>query len=349
MLPVAWLMLLCAPVMAQSDLSVSTEYSGYNALLSGGLFPERPTSSGGSITPSRPRTLRIIARNLGSVTVSSAFVSLSVSEDINSRLVATPSPDCNLTATPPLRDARWQIGAMTAGAQHECTLTLRPASTDRTSSGILTARISAVGNVDPIGANNAGTSYGVLVSPVDYVRDMSLSIRSPQGILRPGVTYEIDFTLTNLGPGQEGNPLFTQAIYSELYRVGPAFGEYFALGYGGDPDCRYFVTDVGPGRVSEISFGPLAPGASRTCTMLLAVFPGGSGIRRLPFWNLGELPGVFDERIDNNIADAVFQYSALPIPVGSPFLWLALALGVGALGVAAVGGVRGSARAKPRA
>jgi hypothetical protein len=322
------------PSHGQSDLSVTTEYSGYNALLSGGLFPARPTSSGGSITPSRPRTFRIIARNLGPASVAEAFVRVIASDGIDNIVAATASPTCSLSTTPPLRDARWMIGTMAPGAQMECTLMLTLAAPTSIGDALLGARISANGNIDPTSANNIGTLYGLLVSPIDYIRDMSLSIRSPQGILRPGVAYTIDFTLTNLGPGLEGNPQLPQTIYSELYRVGPAFGEYFALAYDGDPDCRYVVTDVGAGRVSEIAFGPLPPGTSRTCTMLLAVFPGGTGIRRLPFWSLGELPGVFDERLDNNIAEAVFQYSAPPvsIPFGTRATWVLLALLLGLLG-----------------
>jgi hypothetical protein len=331
----AWLPLaFSAPATSQSDLSVSTEYSGFNALFAGALIPPRPTSSGGSIMPSRPKTLRITARNVGPGIVADVAVRLFTGEDISNRIVATPSPGCTLTPTPPLHDAQWMIGAMAPGSERECTLTLRPAPGDRTSGGVLTALIAAADNTDPIDANNVGTLYEVPVSPVDYIRDMSLSIRSPQGILRPGVLYTIDFTLTNLGPGQQGDPQFPQTIYSELYRVGPAFGEYFALAYDGDPDCRYLVTDIGTARVSEIAFASLPPGNSRTCTMLLAVFPGGTGIRRLPFWSLGELPGVFDERLDNNIAEAVFQYSAPPvsIPFGTRATWVLLALLLGLLG-----------------
>jgi hypothetical protein len=192
------------------------------------------------------------------------------------------------------------------------------------------ARIGAVGNIDPIPANDRGALYGVVYSPVDYNRDMSLSIHAPSGILVPGRIYEVDFTLANLGPGIEGNPNFTQSIVSETYLVGPGSGEFFALAWDGDPDCRYFVTDVGSGtfaRTSEIMFGPLAPGQSRTCTMLLAVFPGGRGVRRLPFWNWAETPGTFDARLDNNIADLVMQYEPAGIPSASRTALLLLIAG----------------------
>jgi hypothetical protein len=176
----------------------------------------------------------------------------------------------------------------------------------------------------------------VYVSPVDYIRDMALSIRSPAGILRPGVVYNVDFTLANLGPGLEGDPNFTQNIYSQTYLVGPGSGEFFAFAYDGDPDCRYLVEDVGSetfARTSIITFGPLAPGQSRTCTLLLAVLPGATGTRRLPFWNYAELPGVFDERLDNNIADLVLQYSPPTIPAGSPWGWALLGLALGGAGL----------------
>jgi len=215
-------------------------------------------------------------------------------------------------------------------------VTLSSATNLFPASSFLQAIVRSPTNADPVPGNDRGQAYEVVISPVDYIRDMALSIQSPAGILRPGVAYNVDFTLTNLGPGLEGNPNFTQDIYSQTYLVGPGSGEFFAFAYNGDPDCRYLVEDVGSGtfaRTSIITFGPLAPGQSRTCTLLLAVLPGATGTRRLPFWNYAELPGVFDERLDNNIADLVLTYSAPTIPAGSAWTWWALALAVAGFGL----------------
>lgn len=321
---------------AQSDLSVSAEYSGFDYRSIRGLTPPPPTSSGGSITPTRPKVLQMIVRNDGPADVSEAFVEMFAQDSVSAWIVAAPSPGCNFTATPPVDGARWSIGPIANGAQIECTLTLTPAPGAFPRRGVIRPTVYANGNTDPVPTNNLGTPYDVVTSPVDYVRDMALEIRSPQGILQPGIVYNVDFTLTNLGPGQEGHPNFTQSIYSERYGVGPAAGEFFALAYDGDPDCRYFVTDIGAvliSRTSEIQFGPLAPGQSRTCTLLLAVFPGAEGVRRLPFWNFAELPGVFDERLDNNIADLVLPCSPPTIPAGSPWSWALLGLALGGAGL----------------
>lgn len=325
------------PTSAQSDLSITTSYSGFDARATPSFLPPPPVSSGGSITPARPKTFQISVQNHGSGDVNDAFVELFAGSSVSPGIGASPSAGCNLTPTPPLDAARWTIGHLPAGAQRECTLTLFPAPAEFPRGGVIRARVGANGNLDPRPNNDAGTPYDVLVSPVDYVRDMALEIRSPQGILRPGIAYPIDFVLTNRGPGLEGNPNFTQSIYSERYGVGPAAGEFFALAYDGDPDCRYFVTDVGAvviSRISEIQFGPLAPGQSRTCTMLVAVFPGATGARRLLFWNFAELPGVFDERLDNNIADLNLLYSAPSIPAGSRWTWLIMAVALAGIGLA---------------
>lgn len=321
---------------AQSDLSISTRYSGFDALTRPGLTPPPPVSSGGSITPMRPQALQVVVRNHGPADVADAFVELFAQTGVSPGIIATPSTGCSFTNTPPLNMARWSIGPIGSNAQVECVLTLTPAPADFPRGGVVRARVDANGNIDPLPGNNVGAPYEVYVSPADYVRDMALEIRSPQGILQPGIVYNVDFTLTNLGPGQEGHPNFTQSIYSERYGVGPAAGEFFALAYDGDPDCRYFVTDIGAvliSRTSEIQFGPLAPGQSRTCTLLLAVFPGAEGVRRLPFWNFAELPGVFDERLDNNIAELVLQYSPPTIPAGSPWSWALLGLALGGAGL----------------
>lgn len=325
---------MSAPSLAQADLAVSTQYSGFDYFTAGGLIPNRPTSSGGSIRPGRSQTLRIVARNPGPGTVSGVYVELRAGPAITQRVVATPGPGCSLPPTPPLDAARWLIGAMAPGMQVECTLTLTPVPGGPTGIDVLVARIRADGNIDPDSANDL-SGHEVGVSSVDYIRDMQLSIRSPQGILRPGTFHPVDFTLTNLGPGPDNEPGSTQNVYSELYRINGPESERFDLVYDGDPDCRYFVNDIGQviiARVSDIIVGPLPAGASRTCTLLLFVRPGGSGIRRLSFWNLAEDPGVFDERLDNNIADMVLQYSAVPVPAGSPWAWVLLALTVGAAG-----------------
>ena len=330
------LVLVTAPAAAQSDLSITTDYSGFNGLTNSGLFPPRPTSSGGSITPGRPQTLRIVARNSGPGAVANAFVSLRAGPSITGRVVAEPSPGCNLTATLPLDGARWAIGALAAGSQIECTLTLRPGTMDRPWSAVLSARVGAEGNVDPNPSNDGGPGYEVVVSPTDFVRDMALSIRSPQGILRPGIPYAVDFTLTNLGPGEESFPGFRQRVYSEMYLIGPASQEFFAIPTSDDPDCAHFYELIGQvtfGVVSEIRFESLAPGQSRTCTLQFTIRQGATGVRRLAFWNLGEQPGVFDENLANNVAEVVLQYSPPTIPAGSPWTWWLLGLALGGAGL----------------
>jgi hypothetical protein len=323
--------------LAQNDLAVATEYSGFDARTRPGTTPPPPVSSGGSITQTRTQRLTIVAQNLGTTSVASAYVELFVGSDASARLTASTGPECALSvAGPPLNGARWNLPALAAGETRQCILTLRALPIPPGTSGIIRARIGSTSNIDPVPTNDSGPPYDVYVSPVDYIRDMALSIRSPAGILRPGIPYSVDFTLTNFGPGLEGDPNFTQDIYSQTYLVGPGSGEFFAFAYDGDPDCRYLVEDVGSGtfaRTSIITFGPLAPGQSRTCTLLLAVLPGATGTRRLPFWNYAELPGVFDERLENNIADLTLQYSAPAIPAGSPWAWLVLALALGSVGL----------------
>lgn len=330
------LALVAGGAAAQSDLSVTTEYSGFNGFTFSGLFPPRPTSSGGSISPGRPQTLTIVARNNDMASVANAIVSLRAGPDISNRVLALAGPGCNLSANPPLDGARWTIGAMAAGAQVECILTLRPGTLDRPWSGVIGARIGAEGNTDPQPDNDAGRSYEVVVSPADFVRDMALRIESPQGILRPGIAHPVEFTLTNLGPGQESFPGFRQRLYSEMYLIGPASREFFAIPTSDDPDCRHFVELVGQvtfGVVSEIVFEPLAPGQSRTCTLQFTIRPGAEGVRRLAFWNLGEQPGVFDANLSNNVAEAVLLYSAPTIPAGSPLGWMLLGLALGGAGL----------------
>lgn len=323
--------------IAQNDLTVATSYTGFDAQSRPGVTPPPPVSSGGSITQTRTQRLTIFVRNLGSASEANAFVELFVGTDIRARLTASTGAECALSTTGPLLNGtRWNLPPLAAGESRQCIVTLRAMPIPFPVSGVIRARVGSSANVDPVPANDSAQPYDVYVSPVDYIRDMALSIRSPAGILRPGIAYNVDFTLTNLGPGLEGNPNFTQDIYSETYLVGAGSGEFFAFAYDGDPDCRYLVEDVGSGtfaRTSIITFGPLAPGQSRTCTLLLAVFPGATGTRRLPFWNYAELPGVFDERLDNNIADLVLQYSIPTIPAGSTWGWILLGLALGGAGL----------------
>lgn len=162
---------------------------------------------------------------------------------------------------------------------------------------------------------------------------MALSIRSPPQVLVPGGAYEADFTFANLGPGEEGDPTNAQLAYSDGYLIGPESNEFFGLVGTGDPDCTLGAADIGSLRYSDIRFGPLPPGTSRTCTLRITIRPGAVGTRVLGWYNWAEGSGIFDTNLANNRAQLVLQFPAAPVDAGSRWSLAVLALCI-LLGVA---------------
>lgn len=319
-----------------TDLSISVSYSGFNIGTASGILMPPPTSTGGSITTTREQILRATASNLGPADAANVVVELATSPAVSPHLVATPEPGCLLDApSPPFTGRQWLIGNLAVGASVSCSITLRvlPTLPFRQETNLAVHVRSPTVN-DPNAANDRLPLLSpllVYVSPIDYIRDMALTIRSPPGVQSPGAFTQVDFTMSNLGPGAEGPSNFTQIAYSEVYLVGSGVNEYFAFADSGDPDCNYRVSDVGQvvfARSSEIVFGPLPPGTSRTCTVLLAILPGAIGNRTLSFYNWAEGPGVFDADLSNNRADLVLQFPPAPIPSMG---WSALLFLIGAL------------------
>lgn len=343
----------CAPSFGSAqvvttDLALEARYTGFDYVNVSPLGPPPPTSTGGSITPTRVQVLNLVARNLGSVAAAGVVVTFQTSGQVSPHLSATPDSGCLFdAAAPPFSGLRWLTGPLTAGAEVTCNVTLRCQASCPYALAWTGGSISSPSVTDPRSQNNVGGTV-MFTAPEDFVRDMALSISSPAGILAPGSVTTVDFTMTNRGPGPESPPNFTQIAYSERYLVGPGSTEYFELAEIGDPDCSYRVTDVGSinfTRSSEIVFGPLPPGVSRTCTMGLFIFPNAVGSRSLAFYNWAEGPGVFDADLSNNTAYLRLQFPPAPIPADDPW-WLAvLALLVAGCGWASLVRMRVTARA----
>lgn len=332
---IAALLILLVPgsfAVAQttSDLSVSMSYTGFDDRTIGGLWLPPPTSSGGSITRTRPQRLTINVTNLGPSALSAIFVEFFTPADRSALLTVTEIA-CTPDRSTPLSGLRLDVGALAPGAARACIVEFRPSAIAPVTFSVpMIMTVFAPGNADPAPANDQAR-LGAIGALDDYIRDMDLSVRSPIGVLSPGTSHLFDVTLANRGPGLEGSPGFTQVIYSQRYEVGPLSNDRFGFSETGDPDCIYRVTDIGSGtfsRVAELVFGPLPPGASRTCTMRLHVLSGASGVRALEFYNWAEQPGVFDENLANNRASLVLQFPPTPVDAGSPHGWSLLALSI---------------------
>lgn len=319
--------LVASPCSAQTtaDLSISGSYSGFNDANSGPPpFMNPPTTTGGSITTTRTQTWTLTARNLGPGNVGNTVASLTVASSLSPFLLATTDPGCTLSSpTPPFNAVAWSIGPLLAGASATCVITLRVSPEVFPQRSSLTAQISASGNTDPDPSNNRNAPLFVFASPRDFIRDMALSIRSPTEMVTNDRYSTIDFTLTNRGPGDEGfYPPFTQLVFSAPYRVGAGTDESFGFASSGDADCEYRVSDIGQVtfvRSSELIFGPLPPGASRTCTLLVFAAPGATGMRQLNWYNPTEGPGTFDTDISNNTATMTLQFT--PTAVAAMSRW----------------------------
>lgn len=329
-----------------ADLAITGVYSGLDGNTVGPPpFRLLPTTTGGSITPTRSQTWRLTARNLGPGNASSVIVTLLTGAQVSPHLSATPDGGCALSSpTPPFNSASWVVGNLPLGSVADCTLTLSVAPTVFPQESSLVARIAAAGNTDPNASNDRSPSLFAIFSSRDFIRDMALSIRSPTGIVSNDRFSAIDFTLTNRGPGEEGFfPPFNQLLFSAPYRVGPGTDESFGFASSGDPDCEYRVSDIGQVtfvRSSELIFGPMPPGTSRTCTLLVFAAPGATGVRQLDWYNGTEGPGTFDTDISNNTATMTLQFAPAPVTAISRWgITLAAAL-VLCLGLVAARSIR---------
>lgn len=320
---------------SNSDLAIEMSYSGFDGLSITGFIVPPPTSTGGSITQTRSQRLTIDARNLGVVEAGDVVVEFFGGPSASPYLMATGF-GCTLDrAAPPITGVRWLLGALPAGSIRRCVVELRSIDAVPGSGaygGAIALRIIAATNNDPNSANDraAVVIYG---SRVDYIRDMALSIESPNQVLVPGGAYDVDFTFANLGPGDEGDPTNAQLAYSDGYLVGPESNEFFGLAGTGDPDCTLGAADIGSLRYSDIRFGPLPPGTSRTCTLRVTVRAGAVGTRVLGWYNWAEGSGIFDTNLANNRAQLVLQFPPAPVSTGSRWGWLMLALAIVLMGV----------------
>jgi len=311
-----------------SDLAVSMSYTGFDDRTIVGLWLPPPSSSGGSITRTRPQRLTLDVTNRGPSSLATVALEFSAPADRSTYLSVTEVA-CMPDRSTPLAGLRLDAGALNIGTTRRCIVEFRPSVVAPSIFSVpMAVRVLALANSDPNPTNDR-VQLGAVGALDDYVRDMDLSIRSPVGLLSPGTSHLFDVTLTNQGPGQEGSPGFTQVIYSQVYEVGPLSSDYFGFSEAGDPDCVYRVTDLGSGtfsRVSELVFGPLAPGASRTCTMRVHVLPGAVGARALEFYNWAEQPGVFDADLRNNRSQLGLGFPPASVDAGTPRAWFALAL-----------------------
>lgn len=317
-------------VLAQTsnDLALSMSYSGFDGLSITGFIVPPPTSTGGSITQTRPQRMTIDARNLGPGEANDVTVTF-LSGPSASPYLSASAIGCTLDrAAPPLDGVRWVLGTLPVGALRRCIVDLRaidavPGAGSFGDSVVL--RIAAAANIDPNPGNNNRVGVVIYGSRVDYIRDMALSIRSPPQVLVPGGAYEADFTFANLGPGDEGDPTNAQLAYSDGYLVGPESNEFFGLAGTGDPDCTLGAADIGSLRYSDIRFGPLPPGTSRTCTLRVTIRAGAVGTRVLGWYNWAEGSGIFDTNLANNRAQLVLQFPPAPVNAGSRWGWWVLA------------------------
>lgn len=333
-------LLLAGASIAQtsSDLSVAMTYTGFDDRTLVGLWLPPPTSSGGSITRSRPQRLTISVFNQGPNPLDRAYLEFFTPAD-RSAFLAVTEVACPPDRTTPLSGLRLDVGPLAVGESRECAVDFRPADAAPAIFSVpLTATAMAMTNTDPVSANNQ-VRLGAIGARDDYIRDMDLSIRSPTGVMAPGTSHLFDVTLTNRGPGPEGVPGDRQIAYSQRYEVGPLSVDRFGFSETGDPDCGYRVTDIGSGtfsRVSELVFGALPPGSSRTCTMRVHVLSGASGVRVLEFYNWAEDNGVYDERLANNRAQLILQFPAVAVDAGTRVGWMAMAMALFVLAAMAI-------------
>lgn len=332
-------LLLAGASIAQtsSDLSVAMTYTGFDDRTLAGFWLPPPTSSGGSITRSRPQRLTISVFNQGPNPLDRVYLEFFTPAD-RSAFLAVNEVACPPDRTTPLSGLRLDVGPVGVGERRDCAVDFRPADGAPAFFTVpLTATAMAVMNTDPASANNQ-VRLGVFGALDDYIRDMDLSIRSPTGVLAPGTSHLFDVTLTNRGPGPEGvRP--GEIAYSQRYEAGLQAVDRFGFSETGDPDCRYRVTDLGGdtfSRSSELVFEPLPPGTSRTCTMRVHVLSGASGVRTLEFYNWAEGHGVFDENLANNRARLILQFPAIAVDAGTRVGWGAMAMALFVLAAMAI-------------
>ena len=196
----------------------------------------------------------------------------------------------------------------------------RPGPSDGGEGGVqFFARVRSESVTDPFGNNDlVGLAFGI--SPVTYVRDLELTIRSPSGLFPAGSVGAVDLSFTNHGP--DNDPTTTKEItVSDPFLV--SFGDdprgvRFALASTEDSDCTVSADDIDGSinqRTLQIDFQPVVAGTTRTCTLMVRALAGAVGRSTLRFVALGNHPGEVDPVPGNNSAFMLLQHDVDAVAV----------------------------------
>jgi hypothetical protein len=281
------------------------------------------TFSGEVVTQTRTVNVAFTATNLGpDAATGVAANSLAVFPFDGTQLAYSIDPGCAVTSSGPVNAQilSWQIGTLVAGAQRQCTFTLRALPTTVQQSEQFGLRVSGT-EPDPVSSNNTAGRL-LAISPIDVVSDIGieLAVQPAQGIIPRDGSGRLFVTIRNLGPE---TAQVIQAI-SDPY-PSPFFGPYpFELFLVPEDPCtsRLEVELTS----SQALVGPagftLPAGASVTCVLGIDVPDNVSIVSyTLVFRSALTFFGALDPNPANDLGRIELQLSPPPVPVraSNPF------------------------------
>lgn len=281
------------------------------------------TVTGAVVTQTRPQTLSFVATNDGTaaasnVTATSAF--------------AFPGNDLDLVATCPIsisgpinsQTVTWSIGALAAGAQRICNVTLRALASATSSSRFFALRLAA-DQVDPFPGNNiAGALF--VVSSFDAVSDLSVSVTKipATGLVPTDGSGRLFITLTNAGPNAAATAQAVSDYYDSPFQNTHPF---VIFGVPGDPCSTQINVELGVTRVITGPLAGLAAGASITCVVGIERRVGANDGTYVLGWTTFLAGfGSDDPNPSNNAAAIPLGISIAPVAVPTLFPWATWAL-----------------------
>jgi hypothetical protein len=291
------------------------------------------------VTQTRSVRVRTSVTNLGPDAAPSLSVRMITTAETANFIDATVIAPCVATqGALMVVDLTWNAGPIAGGETRSCDVELRARPNAEPTTFFFSADSIVAGFVDPVTNNNRAFIAGLLLSPVDIVQDMVLTIRSPPGPLPQPPDFRLaEVVLMNRGPDTFPSN-WRHFIVSEMYLYGSISSEQFLIAGTGDPDCQLVSDDVGgPAggqRTLQINFTqPIPAGSSQACTLAAAARVGATGLRSLRWEVARQTPGLLETHPADNTAFLVMQYSPLSIPVDARWALLSLSIGLAVFGL----------------
>lgn len=332
---ICWLALalvLAPGVHAQTDLGISRS--------------ESPIPGSFLVTPGRTETIQYIATNNGPGPLVGVAIDSTPLDAANLIMELVPASciGAQIATAGGVSTLQWRIQSLAAGSAVTCSITFRAAPSIASGQVLFVLVGSAAGNVDPNSFNNR-VSAGFVFTPVDAPVDVRIDVRMDPGtILREGRPQRLRVMVSNVGSTVVPAATVLSLGYTQVPTPEPGFVGYDLFEITETAPC-FMIVDAEPPFVFFVAFGfddaPLAPGASRTCTIGIRALPGalGVGVADLPLDLFPRGPGVYDIAPQDNAAIVRVDYGTIApraVPL-HPIGWLILTLALGAIGAMSIG------------